>query len=110
MLSRHGARYPTIGAGPTIFAQKFAERSAQTNFSGSLSFLNDWTYTLGYEILTPLGREELYESGTLHYFQYGHLYENNGGKILARTTTQHRMRQSAEYFLIGFFGSGWNQV
>ena len=38
---------------------------------------------------------------------YGHLYPNNGSKIIARSTTQDRMTKSAEYFLAGFFGLGW---
>lgn len=38
---------------------------------------------------------------------YGHLYKNNGTKIIARSTTQDRMTQSAEYFLAGFFGLDW---
>jgi hypothetical protein len=45
----------------------------------------------------------------LHYYQYGHLYPNNGSKIIARSTTQDRMTQSAEYFLAGFFGLTWTQ-
>ena len=38
---------------------------------------------------------------------YGHLYPNDGGKIIARSTTEDRMTQSAEYFLAGFFGLTW---
>lgn len=38
---------------------------------------------------------------------YGHLYPNNGTKIVARSTTQDRMTKSAEYFLAGFFGLDW---
>lgn len=51
----------------------------------------------------------LFDSGTLHYYQYGHLYPNNGSKIIARSTTQDRMTQSAEYFLAGFFGLQWTK-
>jgi hypothetical protein len=51
----------------------------------------------------------LFDSGVLHQYMYGHLYNNNGSKILARSTTQDRMTQSAEYFLAGFFGLGWTQ-
>lgn len=53
--------------------------------------------------------DRLFDSGVLHYYQYGHLYPNNGSKILARSTSQDRMTQSAEYFLAGFFGLGWTQ-
>jgi hypothetical protein len=38
---------------------------------------------------------------------YGHLYPNNGSKIIVRSTTQNRMTESAEYFLSGFFGLQW---
>lgn len=38
---------------------------------------------------------------------YGHLYPNDGNKIIARSTTEDRMTQSAEYFLAGFFGLEW---
>lgn len=110
MLSRHGARYPTTGAGAEKLGQKIANyTSAGGRFSGALSFLNSWSYKLGAEILVPVGRQELFDSGVLHQYQYGHLYVNNGSKIYARTTTQDRMLKSAEYFLAGFFGLRWTQ-
>ena len=59
-----------------------------------------------YEILVPVGRQELFDSGVLHYYDYAHLY-NTSTKILARTTTQDRMLKSAEYFMAGFFGLSW---
>ena len=49
----------------------------------------------------------LFDSGTLHQYDYRHLYPNDGSKIVARSTTQDRMLQSAEYFLAGFFGLQW---
>ena len=58
------------------------------------------------EILVAVGRQELFDSGVLHYYDYGHLY-NTSTKIIARTTTQDRMLKSAEYFMAGFFGLGW---
>jgi hypothetical protein len=42
----------------------------------------------------------------LHYYQYYSLYKPNT-TIVARTTTQERMRRSAEFFLAGFFGLDW---
>lgn len=109
MLSRHGARYPTSGSGATVLAGKIANATGMFNATGLLSFLNTWTYKLGAEILTPIGRSELYDSGVLHQYQYGHLYPNNGSKIIARSTTQDRMLRSAENFLSGFFGLDWTQ-
>lgn len=50
----------------------------------------------------------LFDSGVLHYYDYGHLY-NTSKKIIARTTTQDRMLKSAEYFMAGFFGLEWTK-
>ncbi|MCJ1467640.1 hypothetical protein MMC07_006265 [Pseudocyphellaria aurata] len=107
VIHRHGSRYPTSDAP----VQKFGVALTQAikdgaKFTGELSFLNDWSYELGAEILVPVGRQELFESGVLHYYQYGHLY-NTSTKIIARTTTQDRMLKSAEYFMAGFFGLEW---
>ncbi|EGP89370.1 uncharacterized protein MYCGRDRAFT_69914 [Zymoseptoria tritici IPO323] len=111
MLSRHGSRYPTTGSGAPTLAGKLGNYTNGTlghaHFNGSLDFLNTWTYKLGAEILVPIGKQELFDSGTLHQIMYGHLNPNNGTKIIARSTTQSRMRESAEYFLAGFFGLGW---
>lgn len=65
MLSRHGARYPTSGSDAARLGEKFANASREARHKGPLAFLNDWKYQLGYEILVPKGREELFESGEL---------------------------------------------
>ncbi|TGO34945.1 hypothetical protein BHYA_0176g00280 [Botrytis hyacinthi] len=106
MLSRHGARYPTSGSNVAAFGEKVANYTGKLDATGTLSFLNDWKYELGYEILVPRGRQELYDSGILHYYKYAQLY-NPHSKIIARTTTQDRMLKSAEYFMAGFFGLEW---
>ncbi|KAL8681577.1 MAG: hypothetical protein Q9186_002317 [Xanthomendoza sp. 1 TL-2023] len=119
VLHRHGSRYPTSGAG----AQKFGtalgsqiEAGTAGNFTGALSFLNSWSYKLGeLDVKStskyPSGDHvtdsiRLFDSGVLHYYNYGHLY-NTSTKIIARTTTQDRMLKSAEYFMAGFFGLEW---
>ncbi|KAF2206081.1 3-phytase A precursor [Delitschia confertaspora ATCC 74209] len=109
MVSRHGSRYPEMNGRERKLGQKLTEAKGKFKAHGALAFLNDWRFMLGAEILVPIGKQELFNSGTLHYYQYGHLYPNNGSKIIARTTTQKRMRESAEYFLAGFFGLGWTQ-
>ncbi|KAK6441542.1 hypothetical protein LTR95_002214 [Oleoguttula sp. CCFEE 5521] len=111
MLSRHGSRYPTKGAGVETLAGRIKNAttgvSGNVTFTGKLSFLNGWNYKLGEEILVPVGKQELFDSGVLHQYMYGHLNPNNGTKIIARTTTQDRMLMSAEYFMAGFFGLDW---
>lgn len=90
MLSRHGSRYPTSGLNVQDFADRIAAAKGKFGASGALQFLGDWSYQLGAEILVPKGRQELFDSGVLHYYQYGQLYNPNS-RIIARTTTQDRM-------------------
>ncbi|KAF2668320.1 phosphoglycerate mutase-like protein [Microthyrium microscopicum] len=108
-LHRHGSRYPTTGSGAPTTGAKIINATGTFNATGSLAFLNTWKYQLGAEILVPIGKQELFDSGVSHYYNYGHLYPNNGSKIIVRSTTQDRMTQSAEYFLAGFFGLTWTQ-
>ena len=107
-LHRHGSRYPTSSSGVVVFGRGVQRlvQAGNASFTGALSFLNHWSYELGAEILVPVGRQELFDSGVLHYYDYGHLY-NTSTKIIARTTTQDRMLKSAEYFMAGFFGLEW---
>ncbi|KAI9747290.1 MAG: hypothetical protein M1835_002153 [Candelina submexicana] len=108
VLHRHGSRYPTSGSNVASFGGRIANATGKFNATGALSFLNSWSYQLGAEILVPVGRQELFDSGVLHYYNYGRLY-NTSTKIIARTTTQDRMLKSAEYFMAaqGFFGLEW---
>jgi hypothetical protein len=111
MVHRHGSRYPEVSgdAAERTLGKKLTDAAGKFTGHGALEFLNYWTFGLGAEILVPMGKQELFNSGTLHYYQYGHLYPNNGSKIVVRSTTQRRMYESAEYFMAGFFGLGWAQ-
>ena len=108
MLHRHGSRYPTSNNPVETLGRRLSELVARggTSFTDELEFVNDWSYGLGREILVPVGRQELFDSGVLHYYDYGHLYSTSTN-IIARTTTQDRMLKSAEYFMAGFFGLEW---
>ncbi len=106
MLSRHGSRYPTAGSDVVRFGEKVVDAKSTATFKGVLGFLQDWKYELGSDILVPKGRQELYDSGVLHNYMYGKLYDPNS-KIIVRTTTQDRMLKSAENWLAGFFGLDW---
>ncbi|ERT02963.1 acid phosphatase [Sporothrix schenckii 1099-18] len=106
MLSRHGSRYPTSGVNVKALGDKLAKFRGKFKATGALAFLEDWAYSLGHEILVPKGRQELFDSGVLHSYMYGSLYNPNS-KIIVRTTTQDRMLKSAENFMAGFFGLEW---
>lgn len=63
MLSRHGARYPTGNANVMKLGDRIADAGEGFEPHGDLSFLKNWKYQLGAEVLVPKGRQELYESG-----------------------------------------------
>jgi hypothetical protein len=50
----------------------------------------------------------MFDAGVYHYYQYAQLYDPST-KIIARTTSQDRILQAAEYFMSGFFGQDWTQ-
>jgi hypothetical protein len=55
MLSRHGSRYPTVGSDVFELGKRIAAAAGTFRAKGPLSFLNDWSYQLGHEILVPKG-------------------------------------------------------
>ncbi|KAH9483581.1 3-phytase A [Psilocybe cubensis] len=109
-LHRHGARYPTAWAsfgGPAKLGRKLHRSPESWNASGDLEFLNGWTYKLGEEILTPFGRQQLYDLGISLRIKYGFLLQNFTEKNtlpVFRTESQDRMLASAQNFAVGFFG------
>ena len=110
ILHRHGARYPASGgAGPSVssLGEKIynASKAGNLKASGELAFLNSWNFSLGAEVLTHQGTQELFDSGVKHYYQYAKLLENlTEHKPVLRTTSQSRMIDSARYWALGFFG------
>ncbi|KAF2113734.1 histidine phosphatase superfamily [Lophiotrema nucula] len=110
LLYRHGARYPTSDAAPAVFAQKLnnaTKTQAGLAFSGELSFLSNWTYRLGAELLTPFGRAQEFMLGVEYRQLYGELLNNfteQGAIPVFRTESQDRMVKTTENFAAGFFG------
>ncbi|GMM36002.1 hypothetical protein DASC09_033270 [Saccharomycopsis crataegensis] len=107
VLSRHGTRYNTRDS---PFASVIGN-AKQFNATGDLEFLNQWEYDQGVNILTTLGNQQLFDKGARTFFRYGRMYDwnNMDSKMVVRSTTQERMTMSAEYFLIGFFGTNWQK-
>ncbi|ORY32143.1 putative phytase [Naematelia encephala] len=104
-LQRHGARYPTSGGdGPLSVAMRLKEAEGWTA-KGDLAFLNDWEHKLGEEVLTPFGRQQLFNLGVSARLKYGNLLEKMDGRLpVFRTESQDRMLRSAQNFATGFFG------
>ncbi|VDC02885.1 unnamed protein product [Peniophora sp. CBMAI 1063] len=107
-VHRHGARYPTSWAaygGPSFLAQRLHETTDEWDAEGELEFLNNWTYKLGEEVLTPFGRQQLFDLGVSLRLKYGFLLENFTDSLpVYRTESQDRMLYSALNFAAGFFG------
>ncbi|KAJ1025138.1 hypothetical protein NDA16_002644 [Ustilago loliicola] len=72
MLHRHGARYPTAGGPPDVL-RDFLRANPNLRYTGALSFLNTYTFGVGEELLTPVGRGQLYDSGVKAALLYGRL-------------------------------------
>lgn len=89
MLSRHGARYPTGDSDVQTLGKTLENVDASFDPKGPLGFLKNWRYNLGSEILVPKGRQELYDSGVLHSYMYGKLY-NPQSKLIVRTTASYK--------------------
>ncbi|KAI0825291.1 phosphoglycerate mutase-like protein [Trametes gibbosa] len=110
LLHRHGARYPTEWAsygGPANFSSRLHNAADGWSASGQLEFMNNWTYKLGEEILTPFGRQQLFDLGVSMRMKYGFLLQNfteTNTLPVFRTESQDRMLASALNFAIGFFG------
>ncbi|KAJ3842888.1 histidine phosphatase superfamily [Lentinula raphanica] len=106
LLHRHGARYPTSGSAPAVFATDLHSAAGNGTLvaTGPLEFLNTWTYKLGAELLTPFGREQLFNLGVGFRVKYGDLLKNFTGLPVWRTTSEARMVDSALHFAAGFFG------
>ncbi|KAG0141524.1 hypothetical protein CROQUDRAFT_83136 [Cronartium quercuum f. sp. fusiforme G11] len=106
LLHRHGARYPTRSKEPAGFAERLKHAKGY-KATGKLKFLNTWEYQLGYEILTPFGRNQLFNLGVGFRQKYGHLLDRlkkSTKKLVYRTTSQNRMLSSALHFAGGFWG------
>ncbi|KAL5332309.1 histidine phosphatase superfamily [Aspergillus crustosus] len=111
LIHRHGSRYPPDSESIAQWAQGITNASAQgtvTEFTGALSFLNTYTWNQGVNILVRKGRQELFDSGVWHFYNYGALY-NSSSKLVVRSTSSDRTLMSAENFLAGFFGLDWRQ-
>ena len=119
ILHRHGARYPTENRGfgsPAEFAAKLHKanqgKKGKVKAKGDLAFLNTWTYKLGHNVLTPFGRQQLFDLGVGMRLKYGFLLESftdsksptSQRLPIIRTESQDRMLASATNFALGFFG------
>lgn len=127
LLERHGARFPTStfddGANDENFGQKIHNWTAANpskKFSGPLTFLNGYQYTMGESFLVGQGAAQSFSAGVQFWQRYGRiLFNATAGQIaynasyangtarpkpVLRTTGQSRIENSEINWALGFFG------
>ncbi|KAE8151475.1 histidine phosphatase superfamily [Aspergillus avenaceus] len=131
VLHRHAQRYPTSwlldGGVVEDFAEKLKNYSNTHNTTvgqGPLSFLNNWEYLLGEDLLLVSGAATEATSGANIWSNYGralyrapagvaswdsslNVYPNGTDRPtpIFRTTDQARILESARWWLSGYFGN-----
>ena len=133
LIERHGSRFPTgsfdDGLNDENFGGKvmnFTKANSTAKFTGPLSFLNTYGYTMGESYLVGRGASQSFDAGTRFWAQYGRvLYNatkgqvaynhtfNNGTarpKLTLRTTGQSRIENSGINWALGFFGPSFATV
>ena len=100
VLSRHGARAPTLGR--AVYYAGLIDRihNQTVSYSPSFNFLKTYEYTLGADQLTEMGQQQMVNSGRKFYHRYHALTSKSAPFV--RTAGQDRVVQSAENFTQGF--------
>ncbi|ODQ67933.1 phosphoglycerate mutase-like protein, partial [Nadsonia fulvescens var. elongata DSM 6958] len=125
VLHRHAERYPSASS---IKPMEALAKKLQNYLKNSTSeplppfeWIKDWNYTLGAELLTPLGVATEFSAGAKFWSDYGqalfktdqqfyspkiNTYSNGTQRPIPviRATTQSRIQTSAEAWAAGFFG------
>ncbi len=100
LLSRHGARFPTVYKSWSYQLLVKRIQADVQSFSGPYSFLRDYEYELGAGKLTAFGEHELVLSGKAFYARYNNLTRDQLPFI--RASGQDRVIRSAEKFTGGY--------
>ncbi|KAL6706019.1 hypothetical protein ACN47E_006121 [Coniothyrium glycines] len=99
VLSRHGGRDPTLSKSMAYHALTAYIQSTATSYPGKYSFLQNYTFNLGADLLTDVGRQEMVNSGAHFSRRYGALL--NKHIPFVRSGGQDRVVESAQKWLTG---------
>lgn len=100
LLSRHGARDPTLFK-TLIYNETISKiQSTVDHFNGKYAFLANYTYTLGADQLTYLGEQEMVHSGIDFFNRYESLTKKYSPFV--RAASQERVVESARNFIRGY--------
>lgn len=100
LLSRHGARDPTLYK-TLIYNETISKiKSTVAELNDKYAFLANYTYMLGADQLTYLGEQEMVHSGIDFFDRYESLAENDSPFV--RAASQERVVDSARNFMRGY--------
>lgn len=100
ILQRHGARYPTTGAGEKIAASLAKLKLVHSITDPSLQFVPNFTYSFVGNQLVPFGRAQSYISGQIIAKKYAAL----GTTSFVRAADKARIVESSRWWRQGFEG------
>ncbi|KAF9556503.1 phytase, partial [Agrocybe pediades] len=101
IIQRHGARFPTSGAGTRIQAAVKKLQSAKTYTDPRLDFLTNYTYTLGHDDLVPFGALQSSQAGEETFQRYSFLVSKENLPFV-RASSSNRVVDSATNWTEGF--------
>ncbi|KAH7030871.1 histidine phosphatase superfamily [Microdochium trichocladiopsis] len=103
VLSRHGARDPTLSRSVAYGALITRIHNQVSEYGANVTFLRDYKYKLGADELSTFGEEQLVNSGTRFYHRYRDLARKSTPFV--RSADQHRVVESARFWAKGFHQS-----
>lgn len=108
VLSRHGGRDPTMSKTLLYGATVGLIQNTSTAFPDEFAFLKDYEYTLGADLLTDAGRQEMVNSGAHFYRRYKDFVK--GKTPFVRSSGQARVVESANKWLQGYAQAAHKEV
>ncbi|KXJ92233.1 3-phytase A [Microdochium bolleyi] len=103
VLSRHGARDPTLGKSKAYGALIARIHAQVAEYGAGAAFLRDYEYRLGADELSAFGEQQLVNSGIRFYHRYRALARRSTPFV--RSAGQHRVVESARKWTEGFHAS-----
>ncbi|KAK3390203.1 3-phytase A [Podospora didyma] len=104
ILSRHGARDPTLSKSIAYAATIANIHETVTSYGYSYEFIKDYQYTLGADQLTAFGQQQMVNSGLESFRRYSSLARE--ALPFVRASGQERVVQSAVNWTMGFHQAG----
>jgi hypothetical protein len=106
VLSRHGGRDPTASKSMAYHLMIAQIQNTSTQYPDEFAFLKNYTYSLGVDQLTDVGRQEMVNSGAHFHKRYSTILTEKPPFV--RSSGQDRVVESANKWLQGFAESAKN--